>query len=54
VEQWRPEAAAVELDHGGGVPVWQLTGGGSEVGEKLQEVKAVVPSNCRELRWPEE
>jgi hypothetical protein len=44
VERRRPEAAVVELDHGGGVPVWQLTGDGLEVGEKLQEVKAVLPS----------
>jgi hypothetical protein len=35
---------AVELDHGGGVPTWRLTGGGSEVGEKLHGVKAVLPS----------
>jgi hypothetical protein len=35
--------AAVELNHGDGVPVWRLTGGGSEVGEKLQGVKVVLP-----------
>jgi hypothetical protein len=33
--------AAMELDHGGGVPAWRLTGGGSEVGEKLQGSKTV-------------
>jgi hypothetical protein len=31
----------MELDHGGGVPAWRLTGGGSEVGEKLQGSKTV-------------
>jgi hypothetical protein len=34
----------MELDYDGGVPAWGLTGGGSEVGEKLQGVKAVLPS----------
>jgi hypothetical protein len=34
----------VELNHGDGVSVWWLTGGGSEVGEKLQGVKAVLPT----------
>jgi hypothetical protein len=36
--------AAIELNYGGGVPAWRLTGGGPEVGEKLQGVKAVLPS----------
>jgi hypothetical protein len=31
----------MELDHGGGVPAWQLTGGGLEVGEKLLGSKTV-------------
>jgi hypothetical protein len=31
----------MELNHGGGVPAWRCTGNGSEVGEKLQESKAV-------------
>jgi hypothetical protein len=31
----------MELDHGGGVPAWQLIGGGSKVGEKLQGSKTV-------------
>jgi hypothetical protein len=31
----------MELDHGGGVPVWWLTGSGSEVGKKLQGSKTV-------------
>jgi hypothetical protein len=31
----------MELNHGGGVPAWWLIGGGSEVGKKLQESKAV-------------
>jgi hypothetical protein len=34
----------MELDYGGGVPAWWLTGGGSEVGEYLQGIKAVHPS----------
>jgi hypothetical protein len=34
----------MELDHGGGVLAWQLTGGGSKVGEKLQVVEAVLLS----------
>jgi hypothetical protein len=33
--------AAMELDHGSGVPAWQLIGSGSEVGEKLQGSKTV-------------
>jgi hypothetical protein len=44
VERRRPDAAAIELNYGGGVPAWWLTGGGPEVGEKLQGVKAVLPS----------
>jgi hypothetical protein len=44
VERRRPKAAAIELNYGGGVPAWQLTGGGPEVEEKLQGVKAVLPS----------
>jgi hypothetical protein len=31
----------MELDYGGGVPAWWLTGGGPEVGGKLQGNKAV-------------
>jgi hypothetical protein len=31
----------MELNHGDGVPAWRLTGGGSEVGEKLQGNKVV-------------
>jgi hypothetical protein len=31
----------MELDHGDGVLVWRLTGGGSEVGEKLEGSKTV-------------
>jgi hypothetical protein len=33
--------AAMELDHGGGVPAWGLTSGGSKLGEKLQGSKTV-------------
>jgi hypothetical protein len=35
---------AVELNHGDDGPTWRLTGGRSEVGEKLQGVKVVLPS----------
>jgi hypothetical protein len=31
----------MELNHGGSVPAWWRTGSESEVGEKLQESKAV-------------
>jgi hypothetical protein len=41
VERRRPEAAAIELNYGGGVPAWLLTGGGLEVGEKLGGNKTV-------------
>jgi hypothetical protein len=41
VERRRPEAAAVELNYGGGVPAWRFTGGGPEVGKKLEGNKAV-------------
>jgi hypothetical protein len=44
VERRRPETAVIELNYGGGVPAWRLTSGGPEVGEKLQGVKAVLPS----------
>jgi hypothetical protein len=37
----RPEAAAVELNYGGRVPVRGFTGGGPEVGGKPQGNKAV-------------
>jgi hypothetical protein len=40
----------MELDHRGGVPVWWLTNGGSEVGEKLQGVKAVLLSGLSGAR----
>jgi hypothetical protein len=40
----------MELDHGGGVPVWRLTGGGSGVGEKLQGVEAVLLSSLSGAR----
>jgi hypothetical protein len=35
------EAVAMELNYGGGVPARGLTGGGPEVGEKLEGSKAV-------------
>jgi hypothetical protein len=41
VERRRTEAAAVELNYGGGVLVWRLTGGGLDVGDKLEGNKAV-------------
>jgi hypothetical protein len=31
----------IELNYGGGVPAWRLTGSGPEVGEKLEGNKAV-------------
>jgi hypothetical protein len=31
----------MELNYGGGVPAWRLTGGGPVVGEKLEGNKAV-------------
>jgi hypothetical protein len=40
----------MELDHGGGVPAWRLTDGGSEVGEKLQGVEAVLLSGLSGAR----
>jgi hypothetical protein len=41
VEGRRPEAAATELDCGGGVPARGFTDGGPEVGEKLKGNKVV-------------
>jgi hypothetical protein len=41
------------LDYGGGVPVRGFTGGGPEVGEKLQGVKAVLPSYLAGTRMAE-
>jgi hypothetical protein len=41
VERRRPEAAAMELDYGDGVPTRGFTDGGTEVGEKLERSKAV-------------
>jgi hypothetical protein len=58
------EAATMELNHSDGAPAWRLTGGGPEVGEKLQGNKAVqlvtlarvevveeVDSHTRPRRW---
>jgi hypothetical protein len=63
VERRRPEAAAIELNYGGGVPARGFTGGGPEVGDKLEGNKAVrlitlarveivekVDSHCRPRR----
>jgi hypothetical protein len=40
----------MELDPSGSVPAWWLTGGGSEVGEKLQGVEAVILSGLSGAR----
>jgi hypothetical protein len=43
----------MELDPGGGVSSWRLTGDGSEVGEKLQGVEAVLLSGLSGARMVE-